>query len=90
VIEMGSGPVSPNVLGLTSSGGVEGPSMRLVADMADADNTRLTNFMGQSGHPASPHYGDQLDPWVKVEPLKLVFSEEAIARETRYTLVLHP
>jgi penicillin amidase len=88
--EMGSGPVSPNVLQLTPSGAIEGPSMRLIADLADADNTRLTNFMGQSGHPASPHYGDQLDPWAKVQPLKLVFSEEAIARETRHTLVLRP
>jgi penicillin G amidase len=90
VLEMGSGPVSPNVLGLTASGGVEGPSMRLIADMADPDNTRLTNFMGQSGHPASPHYGDQLDAWVRVEPLRLPFSEEAIARITRHTLTLTP
>ena len=90
VIEMGGGPVSPNVLQLTPSGAVEGPSMRLIADLADPDNTRLTNFMGQSGHPASPHYGDQLDAWVKVEPLKLVFSDEAVARETRHTLVLRP
>jgi penicillin amidase len=87
---MGGGPVSPNVLGLTASGGVEGPSMRFVADMADLDNTRLTNFMGQSGHPASPHYGDQLDAWVRVEPLRLPMSDEAVARATRHTLTLHP
>ena len=36
--------------------------MRFVADLADPDNTRLVNFMGQSGHPASPHYGDQFEP----------------------------
>jgi penicillin G amidase len=89
-MEMGGGPVSPNVLQLTPSGAVEGPSMRLVADMADPDNTRLTNFMGQSGHPASPNYGDQLDAWVRVEPLRLPMSDEAIARITRHTLTLHP
>jgi penicillin amidase len=90
VVEMGGGPVSPNVLQLTPTGGIEGPSMRLVADMADPDNTRLTNFMGQSGHPASPNYGDQFEPWVKVQPIKLALTEEAIARETRHTLVLKP
>jgi penicillin amidase len=87
---MGGGPVSPNVLQLTPRGAVEGPSMRLVADLADPDNTRLTNFMGQSGHPASPNYGDQLDPWLRVEPLRLPFSEDAIARITRHTLTLTP
>ena len=90
VLEIGGGPVSPNVLQLTPSGAVEGPSMRLIADLADIDNTRLTNFMGQSGHPASPHYGDQLDPWMRVEPLRLPFSEDAIARVTRHTLTLTP
>ena len=90
VIEMGGGPMSPNVLQPTPTGGIEAPSMRLVADMADPDNTRLTNFMGQSGHPASPHYGDQLGAWLRVEPLRLPFSEEAIARITRHTLTLTP
>jgi acyl-homoserine lactone acylase PvdQ len=30
--------------------------------------------MGQSGHAASPHYGDQFQPWVKVESPRLAFS----------------
>jgi penicillin amidase len=90
VLEMGGGPVSPNVLQTTPAGGIEGPSMRFVADMADLDNTRLANFMGQSGHPASPNYADQLDPWVRVEPLPLPFGDDAIARLTRHTLTLVP
>ena len=89
-MEMGGGPVSPNVLQILPSGAVEGPSMRLVADMADVDNTRLTNFMGQSGHPASPNYGDQLDAWVRVQPLPLPMTDEAVARVTRHTLALVP
>jgi penicillin amidase len=89
-LEMGGGPVSPNVLQILPSGAIEGPSMRLIADLADADNTRLTNFMGQSGHPTSPNYGDQLDAWVRVEPLRLPMGDEAIARVTRHTLTLRP
>jgi penicillin amidase len=88
--EMGSGMASPNVLQVLPSGEVEGPSMRFVANMADPDDTRLTNFMGQSGHPASPHYADQLDPWVRVEPIKLPMTEEAVARATVHTLTLTP
>ncbi|MET0554773.1 MAG: penicillin acylase family protein [Vicinamibacteria bacterium] len=88
--EMGSAMPSPNVLQVLPDGQVEGPSMRFIANLADPDDTRLTNFMGQSGHPASPHYGDQLEPWVRVEPIKLPMSEEAVARATVHTLTLTP
>jgi penicillin amidase len=88
--EMGGAATTPNVLGVTPGGEVEGPSMRFVADLADPDNTRLVNFMGQSGHVASPHYGDQLEPWLRVESRKLPFTPEAVAREARHTLRLVP
>jgi penicillin amidase len=88
--EMGSGMASPNVLQVLPSGEVEGPSMRFIANLADPDDTRLTNFMGQSGHPASPHYADQLEPWARVEPIKLAMSDEAVARATVHTLTLTP
>jgi penicillin amidase len=89
-VESGGSATTPNVLSTTPSGAIEGPSMRFVADMADPDNTRLVNFMGQSGHPASPHYGDQFDPWLQVESRRLPFTEAAVARETRHTLTLVP
>jgi len=88
--EMGGGTVTPNVLALSDDGAAEGPSMRFVANLADADDTRLVNFMGQSGHPASPHYADQLEAWTRVESIRLPFSPDAVARETRQTLTLFP
>jgi penicillin amidase len=88
--EMGGASTTPNVLGLTPSGEIEGPSMRFVADLADADNTRLVNFMGQSGHVASEHYADQFEPWLQVRSLKLPFTPAAVARETKHTLKLVP
>ena len=45
---------------------------------------------GQSYHPASPNDADQLEPWVRVESLKLPMSDEAIARATVHTLTLTP
>lgn len=88
--EMGGATTTPNVLAIAPSGSVEGPSMRFVADLADPDNTRLVNFMGQSGHVASSHYGDQLDPWLRVESPRLPFTPEAVAREAQHTLRLLP
>jgi penicillin amidase len=90
VAEVGGFSTTPNVLGIAPSGAVEGPSMRFIADLADPDQTRLVNFMGQSGHPASEHYSDQFDPWVKVETRRLPFTQEAVAKATRHTLKLVP
>jgi len=89
-VDSGGSSTTPNVLSTTPSGAIEGPSMRFIADMADPDNTRLVNFMGQSGHPASPHYDDQFDPWLKVESRRLPFTAAAVAREARHTLTLKP
>jgi penicillin amidase len=64
--------------------------MRFIANLADPDDTRLTNFMGQSGHPASPNYADQLEAWARVEAIRLPMSDEAVARATVHTLTLTP
>jgi penicillin G amidase len=41
------------------------PSWRMVADPTDPDRSRWQMFTGQSGHPASPHYDDLQDGWLK-------------------------
>ena len=89
-VAMGGYSTTPNVLWVTPSGAVEAPSMRFVADLADPDNTRLVNFMGQSGHPASPHYDDQFETWTRVGTQRLPFTEAAVAREARNVLTLVP
>ena len=36
----------------------------MVADMADPNlGAWMIEVAGVSGHPGSPHYGDQIDPW---------------------------
>jgi penicillin amidase len=41
------------------------PSWRMVADPTDPGRSRWQMFTGQSGHPASPHYDDLQDDWLK-------------------------
>jgi penicillin amidase len=89
VTGMGGGSTTPNVFVVNPSG-IEAPSMRFVADLADPDGTRLVNFMGQSGQPGSPHYQDQLSPWINVESQTLPMTPEAVARAARHTLRLVP
>ena len=43
------------------------PSWRMVIDMADPDAARWQSFTGQSGHPASPHYDDLQERWIRGE-----------------------
>lgn len=44
--------------------GTWAPSFRLLADLADPDRCRWQHMTGQSGHPASEHYDDLLEPWL--------------------------
>jgi len=63
--------------GTTDGGGASalGAGYRMVAEMADPNaGLWATEVAGTSGHPGSPHYADQVDPWLLGElhyiPLK--------------------
>jgi penicillin amidase len=47
--------------------GIWAPSFRLLADLGDPTRSRWQHMTGQSGHPASPHYDDLLEPWLAGE-----------------------
>ncbi|MBI4462483.1 MAG: penicillin acylase family protein [Acidobacteria bacterium] len=67
-----------------------GPSMRMVIDLADFDQSVLNITVGQSGHPLSPHYRDQFRAWDAVESFPFPFSDAAVAAAARYRLHLLP
>lgn len=65
-------------------------SMRLIANPADWDKTQHGITLGGSGIPSSPHWKDQLDDWRTVTPRVFPFSDAAIAKVTKQTLILEP
>ncbi|HKO96630.1 MAG TPA: penicillin acylase family protein [Pyrinomonadaceae bacterium] len=67
-----------------------GVSMRLIADASDWDKTQHGISLGTSGRPSSPHWKDQLDDWKAVTPRVFPFSEAAVLKATKETLVLEP
>ncbi len=74
-------------------GGIDiayGPSMRFVTDAADPETTLAVIPGGVSGHPADPHYADQLPLWLAGNPPRLPWSREAIERGSRTRLELVP
>ena len=42
---------------------MNGPSVRIVLDIGNWDNSRAVNHPGQSGDPESPHYRDLAPLW---------------------------
>jgi penicillin G amidase len=65
-------------------------SMRLIADPGDWDKTQQGIALGESGSPKSPHWNDQLADWRAVTPREFPFSQAAVLKATKETLVLEP
>jgi penicillin amidase len=66
------------------------PSLRFVAEVGDWDHAVMVLPTGQSGHPWSPYYDDELAAWLAVKPILLPFSRGAVERAARSRLVLRP
>lgn len=67
-----------------------GPSMRLVTDAADPSATLAVIPAGVAGHPADPHYADQLPLYLAGEAIRLPWTREAVERAAMSTLTLEP
>jgi len=67
-----------------------GVSMRLIADPSDWDKTQQGITLGESGSPKSPHWSDQLADWRAVTPREFPFTQAAVLKAAKQTLVLEP
>jgi penicillin amidase len=66
------------------------PSMRMIVDLSDFDAGRSVNSTGQSGHPYSPHYDDQIEPWLNGQYHPMWFTQEAVEAAAVDHLILQP
>lgn len=67
-----------------------GPSERVIYDLSDWDNSLSMHTTGQSGHPASQHYANMIDPWLNVEYRPMLWSRERVEAAAVDTLILLP
>ena len=67
-----------------------GASVRLVIDVGDWDSSVCINSPGQSGDPASPHYADLAPVWAAGAYVPLLYSADAVDRETEARIKLVP
>lgn len=66
------------------------PSWRHIIDLSDIEASVGTHTVGQSGHPASPHFRDFVPLWSKGEYHPLPFSRENVEKAAESTLRLTP
>ncbi|GAA5084395.1 penicillin acylase family protein [Microbacterium yannicii] len=66
------------------------PSMRMIVDLADFDDSRWNQLTGESGHAFHTNYTDQVESWQNAELTPWAFSPKAVDAATTDTLVLTP
>lgn len=69
---------------------INGASFRMVVDVGDWDNSRAINSPGQSGDPASPHYGDLFPLWAEGRYVPMLWTRAAIDQAARLVVQLTP
>jgi penicillin G amidase len=91
-IEKNGSPFVPNASGYRGRDfrQMSGPSVRVVIDVGNWDNSRAVNHPGQSGDPDSPHYRDLAPMWRKGEYFPLLYSRAAVENATEKKIKLVP
>ena len=66
------------------------PGYREIIDLSPANDSRMQDAVGQSGHPLSPHYDDGLKAWRDVQHRKMRMTRADAERGALGTLTLTP
>jgi penicillin amidase len=67
-----------------------GPSMRMVVDFSDLDQSMQNITLGESGQVLSPYYRDQFSAWYNGQSFPMPFSDAALEKSAVHKLVLEP
>ncbi len=67
-----------------------GPSMRIVDDLSDLDNSVQEITLGESGQVFSPYYRDQFETWYGGGNFPMLFSDLAVDKGAVHRIVLEP
>ncbi len=90
---VGGGTDIVNAIGYYADEGFEVtwvPSMRMIVDLGDLDNSLAIHTTGQSGHAYSSHYQDMIESWASGEHWPMRWDRESIERHAEGTLLLVP
>ncbi|OUL22947.1 penicillin acylase family protein [Nostoc sp. RF31YmG] len=66
------------------------PSLRMIVDLKNLDNSVAIHTPGQSGHAFHTHYTDMVEPWRKIEYHPMLWENQTVNANTAATLKLIP
>ncbi|QMS89827.1 penicillin acylase family protein [Nostoc edaphicum CCNP1411] len=66
------------------------PSLRMIVDLGNLDNSVAIHTPGQSGHAFHSHYNDMVEPWRKIEYHQMLWEQKSVANNTTVTLKFVP
>jgi penicillin amidase len=66
------------------------PSMRLIVDLSNLDNSLQVLTTGESGHAYAPHYVDMADHWRLIQYYPMLWSRANVEAQTEAKLTLTP
>jgi penicillin amidase len=69
---------------------VVGPPFRFIADLSDLDHCLGLLSPGQSGHPLSKHYADQIKAWFTQGYHPMIVNRQELEKEVEDQLILSP
>lgn len=90
-LPVGGSGSTPNAMNWSGEFGLlAGPSVRLVMDVGEWDNSVAINTPGQSGDPASPHYRDLFARWAAGAYVPFVWSRARVLQEAERIITVTP
>ncbi|HZM24384.1 MAG TPA: penicillin acylase family protein [Anaerolineales bacterium] len=69
---------------------VDVPSMRMIVDLSNLNNSVTVHTTGQSGHAYHPHYSDMSELWADVKYYSMMWDQNEIMAGAEGHLVLSP
>ncbi len=66
------------------------PSMRMIVDLSNLNESRWVQLTGNSGHAFHANYDDQLELWRTGQLLTFRFDQPTIEKENKHVLTLTP
>jgi penicillin amidase len=66
------------------------PSMRMIVDLGNLNNSLTVHTTGESGHAYNPHYIDMADLWRNIQYYPMLWDESAVTAAAKAHLVLQP
>ena len=89
----GGGKIAVDATGWSTLDGYETnwlPSMRMIVDLGNLDNSVTVHTTGESGHAYHPHYSDMSELWASIQYYPMWWNQDSVIADAEGHLILKP